>query len=50
MQILIKQWYLTRVLFGKEGYKYVTDYKDNKKVTRLRIILPQMIWYAKEDE
>ena len=35
-----------KVSFGKKGFKYLTGYKDNEKVTLLYIILPKMSAYT----
>ena len=32
LQILIKQQYLIRSFFGKNGFEYFIDYKDSKNI------------------
>ena len=32
MQVLIKKQYLTRIFFGRKGFKYLIGYEDNEEV------------------
>ena len=32
MQVLIKKQYLTRIFFGRKGFKYFIGYEDNEEV------------------
>ena len=48
MQILIKQQYLIKFFFNKNGFKYFIGYKNAKKTNPLYKFLPKMNAYRKE--